>query len=125
MRKVGEIEHVIEPAPRLAVSFEHAPPTMMSAMAQARQDSQAAMLEFAGYLVDQARKSLAEATTAEVETSVETGDPAEEIVNFARAREADLIVTGCRGLGKLKSLVLGSTSQGVSRMADCCCLTVK
>lgn len=125
MRRLGEVEHVIEPAPRLALRFDNAPPEVLSSMQRAREDSQAAMLQFAEYLVEEARKNLAEATRAEIETRVASGDPAEEIVDFARQRDADLIITGCRGLGKLKRLVLGSTSQGVAQLADCSCLTVK
>lgn len=125
LRRLGEIEHVIEPAPRMVINFESAPPMLMDSITRAREDSQAVMSQFADYLVEQARKSLSEATSAEVETSVVVGDPAQEIVNFARQRQADLIITGCRGLGKLKRLVLGSTSQAVTQQSDCSCLTVK
>jgi len=42
-----------------------------------------------------------------------TGDPAREIIELAREREADLIVTGTRGLGSLDRLLLGSVARNV------------
>jgi nucleotide-binding universal stress UspA family protein len=41
------------------------------------------------------------------------GDPADEIVAFADIIDADLVVVGSRGHGKLASAVLGSVSHGV------------
>ena len=42
-----------------------------------------------------------------------TGDPAREIIELARERGADLIVTGTRGLGSLDRLLLGSVARNV------------
>jgi nucleotide-binding universal stress UspA family protein len=53
------------------------------------------------------------------------GNPAEEIVRVARARDVDLIVLGCRGLGAVASLLLGSVSKRVIRDADRLVLVVK
>lgn len=52
------------------------------------------------------------------------GHPVEEIVSFAKEVNADLIVTGRRGLGAVGSLIVGSTSQGVSHNAECAVLTI-
>lgn len=53
------------------------------------------------------------------------GDPADEIIAYARLHSADLIVLGRRGLGSFKGLLFGSTSQQVAKQADCAVLTVK
>ena len=46
------------------------------------------------------------------------GEPADAIVDFARARDADLIVVGSRGLGTLTGAILGSVSRAVVQRAD-------
>ncbi len=55
----------------------------------------------------------------------ETGHAAEAILRVAEAERVDLIVMGSRGLGTLKSLLVGSVSQTVSHLANCTCITVK
>ncbi len=52
------------------------------------------------------------------------GDPALVIHDRAKALNADLLVTGRRGLGKLSALLLGSVSQKLSQIAPCAHLTV-
>lgn len=56
---------------------------------------------------------------------ISNGAPAEQILNRAKAVNADLVVMGRRGLGGLGALVLGSVSQQVSKAADCAVMTVK
>jgi len=55
----------------------------------------------------------------------ETGDPASEIVRVAEEEGCDLIVVGSRGLGALKSLLLGSVSDHVVHHAHCPVLIVR
>jgi len=56
---------------------------------------------------------------------VRKGDYAEEILNAAKEFDADMIVIGSRGLGLLKSTVLGSVSQKVLHHASCSVVTVR
>lgn len=44
---------------------------------------------------------------------VRTGDPAREILDAARERGADLVITGSRGLGTLDRMLLGSVARNV------------
>ena len=53
------------------------------------------------------------------------GDPAEEIIQFAKNNDIDMIVIGSRGLGQIKGLLLGSVSSKVCHLAECTCVTVK
>jgi nucleotide-binding universal stress UspA family protein len=52
------------------------------------------------------------------------GDPAAELVDTARALEADLVVLGRRSRS-LRRLVLGSVSDAVVRRAPCDVLVVR
>lgn len=62
---------------------------------------------------------------SEVETMLVHGNPAQEILEAAKACEADAIVVGSRGLGAVKSVLLGSVSKKVSHDAECTCITVR
>ena len=48
------------------------------------------------------------------------GDPAEEILKELESANADLVVMGRRGLGRVSSLLLGSVSQKVSTRSCRC-----
>src|SRR5262249_5933654 len=74
------------------------------------------------------RRAAATAKTkgvARVTTAVESGDPANAIVQRAREVKADLVVVGTRGLSNIKGLLLGSVSNKVISTAECSVVTVK
>lgn len=52
------------------------------------------------------------------------GNPSEAIVQFAKAKHADLIVMGTRGKSGIKKLLLGSVAEAVMRKASCPVITV-
>ena len=60
-----------------------------------------------------------------VHTELRSGAPAPEILEAAKELEADLVVMGSHGYGKLHRLLLGSVADRVIRMAACPVLTVK
>lgn len=55
---------------------------------------------------------------------IRQGDPKREILAAAREFESDLIVTGARGIGGFRGLLLGSVSRAVSKAARCSTLVV-
>ena len=65
-----------------------------------------------------AAEAQARAAGVDAEFEVLEGDPAERIVELARARDADLIVVGSRGRGSIVGTLLGSVSREVMRHAD-------
>lgn len=58
-------------------------------------------------------------------TRLEHGPAADRIVHVASSIDADLIVLGSRGHGKLEELLLGSVSDAVVREAKCSVLIVR
>lgn len=76
-------------------------------------------------LVARAKSRCIEGGAKSVDTIVRRGDYAEEILNAANDFDADMIVIGSRGLGALKSAVLGSVSQKVLHHAPCSVVTVR
>jgi len=125
LRQFAESEHLLEPVSMMSINFESAPADVMHTMAENAAKSERAMHQFADYMIEQARRVAGEAGVEAVETVIVDGNPAKEIIAFAKARVADLIVIGSRGFGALKSLALGSISNKVAQLADCTCLTVK
>jgi len=125
VQRMAEVEHVIKPAPKLLVNLENMPTEVASALTEAAAESQRVAFQLADFMVKRAKDDAGKAGVEEITTEVIVGNPAEEILGFASSRKADLIVIGSRGFGKLKSLLLGSTSHKVTQHAECSCLTVK
>ncbi len=59
-----------------------------------------------------------------VETHLAYGNSADQILHCAEECNADLIVTGRRGLGIVTGILIGSTSQRISHLAKCAYLSV-
>lgn len=70
-------------------------------------------------------KRMVKAKGKRIKGLIVEGDPAEKIVSAAREGDYDLIVMGARGLGRIKSILLGSVSSGVVQKADRPILIVK
>jgi len=100
--------HVLEAAPAAATEGLLTPPDLVEQMR-----------------IELARKL--EVWKAEAERRAErpvaqrllSGDPAAEIVRFARDGEFDLVVAGTRGRTGLEHLLLGSVAEKVVRQAHC------
>ncbi|WP_256337890.1 universal stress protein [Paenibacillus sp. 276b] len=52
------------------------------------------------------------------------GDPAHEILKYAKVTEQQLIIIGSRGLSGIKEMMLGSVSHKVSQLSKCPVLIV-
>jgi len=60
-----------------------------------------------------------------LEQVIEQGDPVDTVLDTAKARGADCIVTGSRGLSDFAGTFVGSVSHQIAHRADCTVITVK
>jgi len=58
------------------------------------------------------------------ERLIVTGDPVDEIVNWATAKQAHILIVGTHGRSGLERFVLGSVAERVLRQAQCAVLVV-
>jgi nucleotide-binding universal stress UspA family protein len=63
-------------------------------------------------------QTLAHEEGCEADEEVLEGNPADHVVELARARNATLIVVGSRGLGAVAGALLGSVSSAIIHRAD-------
>ena len=61
----------------------------------------------------------------QIDTMLEYGDVSATVLSVADTHNVDFIVMGCRGLGDMKGLLLGSVSHKVTSHSPCTCITVK
>jgi len=71
----------------------------------------------AGIALEKARNAFINAGLT-VQTELLEGEPADTIIKYAQEQKMDNIIIGQRGLGALKSMVLGSVSQKVLHNAN-------
>lgn len=74
---------------------------------------------------EEALKDLMTEDTFQVEKLVVPGDPATKIVETAENKGSELIILGCRGIGAIRKVFLGSVSQKVLSLSLCPVLVVK
>ncbi|TFH46457.1 MAG: universal stress protein [Lysobacterales bacterium] len=84
------------------------------------------VLDFVGQkILGDAKTRAMKKCTGAVKTSLEHGDPATVILRYAKRRQIDLIVIGTRGLGQVKSMLMGSVSRKVTNMSQINCLVIR
>jgi len=76
------------------------------------------MREQAGRDAINGAREVLEASAVACKEHLLTGDPAETIARLAKEEGVDGIVMGTRGLGSIKSLVLGSVATKVIHLVD-------
>ncbi|MCL0063532.1 universal stress protein [Peptococcaceae bacterium] len=79
------------------------------------------MQEFTKEALDILKKSkqLISDKNIKINTQLVIGNPPDEICKFAKENSYDLIIIGSRGLSGIKSYIMGSVSNRVSRYAHC------
>jgi nucleotide-binding universal stress UspA family protein len=125
---MAEVEHLVEEAHAvISPDTTYVPRSYPELLGgDAADPRSAAIITVLGeQIVARAKTRCAEQGVRNIQTTVRAGDYAEEILQAADDFKVDMIVIGSRGLGLLKSTVLGSVSQKVLHHAQCSVVTVK
>jgi nucleotide-binding universal stress UspA family protein len=129
LRRMAESEHVVRreapPSPVLSPQPGLAASPMTEELSERAASSATIYREIGERLIEGARWQAENAGVSKVSGEVEDGDPAHRIIEVAAREKVDLIVTGRRGVGDLKGLLLGSVTHKVAQAATCACLTVE
>jgi nucleotide-binding universal stress UspA family protein len=76
-------------------------------------------------IVTEARDTAQSAGATDIVTTIDAGNPADQIIAYSDKNDVDMIVIGRRGLSDMASLFLGSVSHKVTQLAPCACLTLR
>ncbi len=128
LRRMAEVEHLIEPTRNGSWNVADVSTGLAAAMARDEAQEQAineAYRKLGEQICEHGRLTAERKGASKVRTRVETGDPADRILAVASEEGCDLIVMGSRGLSDLKGLLIGSVSHKVSQLCECTCVTVK
>ena len=99
----------------------------ISATEHLKEDPKGIMEKLSQTVLDNARKHALQAGASEgqITTVTTDGSQAQQLVQAAKRRKADLIVVGSRGRGRMEGLLLGSVSQKIAALAPCPCLIAR
>lgn len=109
----------------LARIMASAPPPMSGMGGRAEQIPDELLEECGRHVLDRASMAAGAQSATTIETRLLDGEAAPAILQCAEGEHADLIVTGSRGFGDLKSLAVGSVSHKLITDSPCPCLVVK
>ena len=71
------------------------------------------------------KKAMAKNVSVKGDVLIKYTSVVKEIVEYAKKHKIDLIITGSRGMGGFKKMLLGSVASGVVTYANCPVLVVK
>jgi nucleotide-binding universal stress UspA family protein len=81
--------------------------------------------KIAKQIIEEAEREVKKKGVESYQSTILQGQPAREIIEFARKNSIDMIVMGSHGAGKVETFMLGSVSNKVCHLAECTCVTVK
>ncbi len=130
LRHMAEVEHLVATGgPALAEAISTVPRARWPVDINIRPDqpgSMSALLQaIAEQVLDHAEASAREHGVSAVKRLILDGDPVKRILETVEAEQADLVVSGARGLSDLKALMVGSVSHKLSHLSPVTCVTVR
>lgn len=125
LRRLAESEHVTPARTREPVAAVPEGRFPASIVSTTEDDTSEVRKFVAEKLLSEAERVAKEKSVKDVRSVIEDGDPVKQILRYAEAESADLIVMGSRGLSDLKGLLMGSVSHKTSQLSPCSCITVK
>lgn len=126
--RMAEVEHLVkqvQTSPSLQLVLPDGRPAEMLRQGALDGGSARVISALGDQLVANAKERCKTLGAQNVTGSVRLGDHAEEILDAANEAGADMIVIGSRGLGKIRSAVLGSVSQKIIHNATQTVVVVK
>jgi len=108
----------------IIIAYIFSSPPSQSKMAKANFDVHSILTEDAKNAISETINLFEEKKVA-YSLKVAIGEPASEVCEIAEKENADLLIIGSRGLGTIKSAVIGSVSQKVAHLAKCPVMIVK
>lgn len=122
---VAPVEKITNSSPNLFSNLDSFRLDRFKSIAQASRESYRLAMQLAENIVDDAESHARVDGAQKITKYIGSGNVVDEILNFAARQKADIIVTGQRGMGAIKSVLLGSISTKLSHMAPCTTVIVK
>ncbi|KRS15111.1 universal stress protein [Roseovarius indicus] len=128
LARMADVEHIVEHVRKASkVDFEIMTGTGGDLFADTRPsgDVVRVITMLGEEILRRAADRAKEMGVTQVETVSAQGDPADAILDMAEEAGADMIVLGHRGLGRLKTMLLGSVALKVTQHAPCTVVSVR
>lgn len=129
LRHMAEVEyHAGETSTSLSEAIAMIPEGRFPAASlqpKSAQSPGAALRAVADQVLSEAEHRAQEHGVSKVSRQIEDGDPVKRILEVAKDTQADLIVTGTRGLSDFKALMAGSVSHKLMHLAPVTCIAVR
>lgn len=116
---------IIDPSPNLFSNLESFRGDTVKSISEASSESYRLAMQLAEHIVDNAERNASVDGAEKITTLIATGNVVDKILEFAAQRKADVIISGRRGMGAIKAVLLGSTSTKLAHSAPCTTIIVK